>query len=193
MPVGTLVTLVDVVVTAIPEAAYGLYVSEPDGGPWSGIWCYTGNGADGEPIAAAFVVGDGVTITGVTEEYDSNGAWDDTVTELDFTLSDESSLLPGNNVSMPAPTVVPVTDLTSAATAEQYEGVLVRIEDVSVLTAPDDHGEWTVTGDVSIDDQLFVYEATVGEGFSSITGVLNYSWGAYKIEPRDAADLVAAR
>ena len=131
-------------------------------------------------------------VTGVVVEYDSDGSWDDTLTEIDFTAGD-GALLPGNDVAMPAPTVVAAADLVDAGTAEQYEGVLVRIENVTVDNPDLGYGEWSVTGGAVVDDQLFEYVPNAGESFASITGVLNYGYGAYKIEPRDASDLVAAR
>jgi predicted extracellular nuclease len=140
------------------------------------------------------VIGDGVVVTGMVEEFDgSDDDWADTLTEIDFSLSGDSSLLPGNNVDLPVPTVVAAADLVDAATAEEWEGVLVRIEDVTVVEADLGFGEWSVTGGARVDDQIFEYVPTAGEGFASITGVLTYNYGTYKIVPRDAADLVAAR
>ena len=53
--------------------------------------------------------------------------------------------------------------------------------------------EFKVTGDLRIDD--FIWEDMdntypVGTTFSSITGILHYAYGNYKIVPRNAEDLV---
>jgi hypothetical protein len=74
---------------------------------------------------------------------------------------------------------------------ELWESVLVRIEDVEVVTEPNAYNEWvvadreTLTHTATIDDYLHNYSGDLSEGtaFSSITGPLHYSYGSYKIVP----------
>ncbi len=62
--------------------------------------------------------------------------------------------------------------------------------------APDDHDEFTVTGGLRIDDAVTDGTPTglgnsypVGSTFTGITGVLGYSFGDYKLQPRNQADV----
>ena len=91
-----------------------------------------------------------------------------------------------------------VLDPTNLSDPESYEGMLVRVENV-VVTAENadsngDYDEFLVTGDLRVDD--FIWEGMdnnypVGTTFSSITGILHYSYSNYKIVPRNADDLVS--
>jgi hypothetical protein len=75
-----------------------------------------------------------------------------------------------------------------------YESVLIQINSISVADAnpdsPGDFGEFTVTGNLRVDDLLYLITPhTLGQSFSSITGVLTYNFANYKLEPRSAADV----
>ena len=86
---------------------------------------------------------------------------------------------------------------TNAEEAEKYEGVLP--DENAVVTenadAPDDYDEFTITGGLRVDD--FIWEDldntyTAGTTFNSISGMLHYAYGNYKIVPRNAEDIVLA-
>ena len=80
-------------------------------------------------------------------------------------------------------------------TAEQYEGVLVQLQNVKVKSGNDGAGVFPVAaGDQSqplmaIDKEFFLHTAIVGETFSSLTGVVEQRTNYY-LEPRGAGDLV---
>jgi len=46
-----------------------------------------------------------------------------------------------------------------------------------------------VTGDLRIDDMGVLWDARLGDSFSSITGALHYTFSNTKLEPRDMADI----
>ncbi len=116
----------------------------------------------------------------------------------------------------------------SSVSARAYAGSLVRIRNVSVTTPcvadelDRDHGEWVVTGGVSIGTAFdYTYNGdirpsgvicvdgsglptgacscaarsrpndlrTLGDLFTALTGVLDFSFGAYHLEPRGDFDL----
>ena len=91
------------------------------------------------------------------------------------------------------PPIFPVTVSLSQLASEAYESVLVTVENVTVTNLVD-CGEWIVSdgmGSIHVDDKNdYMYFPSVGDTLQSITGVLFYSFGAYKIEPRATADLV---
>ena len=76
--------------------------------------------------------------------------------------------------------------------------MLVRVENVTV-TAENadengDYDEFAITGNLRVDD--FIWEDMdnnypVGTTFTSITGILHYTYGNHKIVPRNADDLVS--
>ncbi len=169
-------------------------------GPWNGINIYTG----GETYNLGF--GWEIEVTGTVDEY--NGLTEivasapDAITVLNdrYNMADFWEDLyanPGNYPEL-AYTVVDASDLGGAATAEQYEGVLVRLEDVNVETLPDQYGEWSVNDglgnvaaidDPTDDDFGYMHIVVEGNHYERLQGILNYSYGEYKIRPEIAFDL----
>ncbi|MCF7823416.1 MAG: T9SS type A sorting domain-containing protein [Candidatus Marinimicrobia bacterium] len=82
------------------------------------------------------------------------------------------------------------------ADMEQYEGCLVRIENVVVDNPDLGYGEWSVsdgTNTMVIDDAAdYFYSHPAGETLASVTGILDYSHSAFKIQPRLAIDIPMA-
>jgi len=85
----------------------------------------------------------------------------------------------------------PADIATGGGLAEPFEGMLVTVENVTVTAAPDASGEFVVTGGLRVDDLIYsAGPVGVGATFSSITGILHFSFDDSKLEPRSAADLV---
>ena len=138
-------------------------------GEWNGIWVYS-------PGHTA-TVGDDVTFQALVEEF--NG-----LTEL-TTLANFTVNSTGN--TLPAATVVSTGDYPQ----EKYEGVLVRVENATVTDPDLGFGEFQVddgSGPAVVDD-LFYAAAPDSGAVLNITGPGYYSFGAFKIEPRDSADV----
>lgn len=77
------------------------------------------------------------------------------------------------------------------ATAEKYEGVLVRFKNVRVTNANLGYGQFEITGGVIIKPSFgLTYQATLDDGFDEITGIVDYSYGQYVVLPRSNNDLV---
>jgi glycosyltransferase involved in cell wall biosynthesis len=88
---------------------------------------------------------------------------------------------------LPDPEVPPLSDMI----LEQYEGVLVRAEEVTVLTEPDTTGEFLVTdglGVVAVDDMGYAHPAEPGECLT-LSGCVYRAGDDTWIEPRDRADV----
>ena len=194
---GETAVLEGVVVTGIAKLAdgtgYGVYVQEAGGGQWSGVWAYTATGAE------AFHRGQLVNLSGFVQEYDGSAHdWGNSITEIvvnDGTLALGAIAAAGSDVAEPAPEQLSVASLGADISAEPWEGALVRVQ--GALTVADGHlgfGEFSVDdgsgATIRVDDRLFLYGPVyTGDTFTAIQGVLDYSYGAWKIEPRDAADL----
>src|SRR5690606_8344315 len=89
--------------------------------------------------------------------------------------------------AVPAPAVVGVPDL-----GEPWEGVLVEIADVVVVTPDNAFGDFEVAGGDAttwvIDDihRWEVFPPVVGQTFTRVTGPLVEEFGHYGLLPRDA-------
>lgn len=178
MCVGDSVT-VEGIVYAVYPAGYAL---AEDAGAWRGIYVYT-TGSGAKPA-----IGDTVQVTATVGEYYG-------LTQL---TSPSHAVLSSGNTPYAA-SVVAVADIaTGAATAEGYEGVFVEVHDVTVDNAnpdaPSNYYEWTVTdgsASVRVNDLSGYRPApSVGDFFSVVRGMLNYANNNFKIEPRDAGDVV---
>jgi len=159
------------VVTAV--ASKGFFIQNGSG-PWSGIYVYTGSAPNVD-------IGDVVEVRGYVKEYyglteiSVNPKYGDYVHILGTSSVPEPITLPTGNVSQ-----------------EQWEGVLIKVENVVVTNANLGYGEWEVddgSGPVRIDDLIYKYTPQKGQKFEYIIGVVYYSFGAFKIEPRSAEDI----
>ncbi len=143
---------------------------------FSGIYVYkSGN--------SSLAIGDFVTVTGTSKEFYG---------QIELANVTEAKKLTAEG-TMPNPIVVNPGDIkTGAGLASAYEGVLVKVENVSVLTVdPDQYSKLEVTGDLYIGKMMYTITASVGDSFSSITGILRYQRENSKLEPRSASDVVA--
>lgn len=136
---------------------------------WNGIYVH-----DDVNIPA---VGDSLTITGEVNEF-----YDRTCIEsvTAYTVNSQSNELPDA-----------VTLSTANAAQEMYEGVLISISEAACTATEDGNGEWTVddgSGELIVDDLMFAYSPALDNEYN-ITGILEYSYSNYKIEPRDADDI----
>ncbi|RME20414.1 MAG: hypothetical protein D6798_20550, partial [Deltaproteobacteria bacterium] len=177
---GTAVNLSGLVVTAVREGV-GAYLQDPDLSEYGGIFAYAG----GDPGVS---VGDLVDVSGVyTEYYDLSE-----LTDPVFTVTGSHDL--------PDPIAASACDLgTAGKLGERYESMLVVVSDVTVTDSnpddPSDYGEFEVDGCLRVDDSLYDYgeQPAVGTTYSSLTGVLTWTYGNRKLLPRDAGDMVEAR
>jgi hypothetical protein len=206
LPVGTQVNIRGVVVTAIDN--YGvkkgnIWVQEPDGGPFSGVLVF------GAPLdqVAALEVGDLVDVESVIKD--------------EFALTDDTSGRTTTEMTPPdggAITVTKVGDGTPAvpepvdaleigtlatqelqdAEWEKWEGVLIRVDNVSVngsiRTIGDTDPTFTkfpVTGPLQVESTMAAFPDTgvdPGDCLTSVTGVGDYFYD-WLLEPRDTTEI----
>lgn len=186
---GQVVTLTNVVVIAKGYSGSNYtsdrwFVSDPEGGPWSGLYVYdTAN-------AGSILVGDMINVTGAISEYYG-------LTELSGITSLE---IVSHGNTIPAPISVNTGIFTQAAQVEQYEACLVQVQNVRVTSAPSaTYFEWYVTdnsGNAQIDDGFIVGNVGltptpyVNETFVRIRGIVDYGHNEYAINPRFLTDIV---
>jgi predicted extracellular nuclease len=156
----------------------GFFVMDKAGGKYSGIKVVFAKG-----LLADIAVGDVLDLNGDVKEFYC-------MTEIEALASTEKS---SGAAVTPTPVAAADVAATSAAT-EPYEGVLVKLENVKVATEPDKYGTFELEGGVQVDDVMFadMQVPDVGCSFTSLVGVIEYSYGAYKLYPRSAEDMVVS-
>ncbi|MDY6914761.1 MAG: FlgD immunoglobulin-like domain containing protein [Candidatus Cloacimonadota bacterium] len=95
-----------------------------------------------------------------------------------------------NNGGLPEPVVISTNDL---ATQEAYESVMVKVENLTVTNPDLGYGEWEIDdgSGACVVGSLgeYTYEPIQDDQIGAITGIVDYSYGAYKLEPRNDDDI----
>jgi hypothetical protein len=198
MPVGTPVTLRDVVVTAVDTfggRTGGIYVMEPAGGPFSGVFVFLR-----DATAANLQPGDLVDVEGgVKDEFalseDDSGR---TLTEVSPPQNGAITITKVGDGSIPAPEVLLPQDLAADdAEAEKWEGVLVKFENVRALNAPQGStqsdptlNDFDITGPFNVQSSLVELPTGIARDdcFTEMVGIVDYFFD-YKLLPRVASDV----
>ena len=167
-------TITSGVVTAILSGD-GYWIQDGTG-PWSGIFVYDNVNTP--------TIGDSITIEGSVDE--NFGA-----TQIDMITS---------YVVEPAPSIIPAptsVNTVDVQTQEEWEGVLLNITNATCTNINAGFGMWVVnngsntTDTLLVDDDIYSYSPTLNTIYG-ITGIGHYSFGDYKILPRDINDIVGA-
>ncbi len=166
------------VVTAVKSGSYpNFWMEDASDGLWNGIYVYDASVSPSR--------GDSVTITAKVYEY------------YGMTEMKEVSSFTIHSNDNPLPDTIEISTGTLAggcsATAEAYEGLLVRVNDVVVTQTVDQYGQWYVddgSDECQIEDGLFHYEPDLGDTIGAIVGVVTYSYSEYEINPRDMDDII---
>ncbi len=151
-------------------------LSSPAGGLWNGILVYESSG---------YQLGDEVEISGTVAEY-----WG--LTEIQDAYN--FNLISTNN-PLPQATLISTSELASS---EAYEGVLVELTDVFVLSEPDEYGDYIIddgSGACSVSEfclsvDNYGFELVEGMQFTSIKGIVTYSYSEYHLLPRFPDDII---
>ena len=181
-PYEGLTVTVEGVVMSSPDHFAGYYIQDA-GEAWSGIFVRN--------IARPFAIGDLIRVRGRVEE-------DFGLTKISAAFVD--TLLSGVGPFDPVP--LRTGDLaTGGALAEAFESVLVSFANVTVTDAFPDHpnnfGEFIIddgSGGLRVDDESERYDGNLTEQIEngasgSIRGIHFYSFGDFKLAPRDSHDV----
>jgi len=135
----------------------------------SGIYIYD---QDNSPA-----IGEEVTLTGTVDEY----------FELTEIVNVSSFTTNSSNNTLPDPTLLSTGD----ASNEDYEGMLVTVQNATCSNTDIGFGEWQVndgSGSLAVDDLIYLFSPDLNIDYG-VTGILTYSFSAYKIEPRSINDV----
>jgi hypothetical protein len=184
--VGYAVTLKGVVMTDSTDFFTGDYYIQEKDSAWSGIWI--------NDDANTYVKGDLVEVTGMVEE------------NFNVTRIDEPTQSQVITPSVGAYDAVLTTTgdvTTNGPMAEAFEGVLIRVENLTVTNpfadAPSNFGEFEVddgSGAVRVDDLAAAFRGNLDSTYAlndpidALLGFGYFSFGNAKIIPRDTMDVI---
>jgi hypothetical protein len=160
-----------------------LFVSDVPLKPYGGVLVTFGS-SDGFSATK----GEVLDVTGTLQEFSSGGQGSETRVLASFIQSR------GTTVEIQPLLIADPAVLADETLGEAYEGVLVRVSDVTVTDASLGFGQFQVTGGLVTDDTIFGYSALEGEVLGSLTGVMGYNAfadGGFRLLPRDEADVVS--
>lgn len=183
---GSAVTFTGHVIAVRPDTGSSRgFTVQDSADPYSGIFVFTASQSPG------VAPGNEVTVSGTYTEF--------------FTLSEITNPIitvvdTGTTIPYAAHAATNTGELATAATAEPYESMLVSVGAVTITNinpdAPSDFDEFSVASvastDLRINDQFLAAidnTCAVGTAFTGITGVLDFSFSNWKLEPRTAADI----
>jgi len=152
------------IVTAAKTDAYFI---QDKTGPWNGVYVYDSGRVP--------VVGDSIVIECTVAEYYN-------LTEL-ATVTKYEIIASGK--TLPEPVLLSTADYKQ----EQWEGVLVTVDNAECVSTGK---EWEVndgSGLGRIDDLLFAFTPKIGYSYK-VTGPVNYSYNNFMVTPRSADDIV---
>jgi len=177
-----IITAVDSSLSTGATPKYYGFMLQDGTGAYSGIYIFHAwdNSAAQKPA-----VGEEIELTGTVDEY------------YDLTELKNVSWTVKGTKPVPVPELVAAADVeTKGSKAEQYEGVLLKVENLEVGEIVKDSkgkdlGFKDKTSGLVIDYNFYNFPMPqVGDKYTSITGPLDYTFSNFKIYPRDAADMV---
>ena len=154
------------IVTAVRDDS-SFYLNSGSGA-WSGIYVYSNDYLLSE--------GDSVVLDAEVDEYYE-------LTELK-NVTNLQVISSGNIFS-------PSYCNTAAADSEEFEGCFVEVSNAICNNDNAGFGEWIVndgSGDLIIDDLLFAFTPILNQIYS-VSGVVTFSYGAFKLLPRNGSDV----
>jgi predicted extracellular nuclease len=180
------VTIKGVIVTSPVKLKDGkgtMFVEEPEGGEYSGIAVYM---YDEVTAALDAPPGSVVDLTATYDEFYGNSQ---------LVVMAVGDITVTGTAEIPARAVVQSADIaTGGAKAENYEGVLVEIDDAKVTDPAIDIGQFEVEGGARVSD-YFLFDLgmspkpKLGDVYPSVVGPLLYSFDQFQIAPRSLEDL----
>ncbi len=149
------------------------YFLQDGKGSWNGLYVYAPSNS--------VKVGDSIVVTGSITEYFN-------LTEM-LTITQSDIISPCN--TLPEPVLLAGT---SSVSSEEYESVLVKVQNAPCINidSPSGSYEWLLndgSGTCVIDNLKYQYSPVLNAKYT-VTGAVYYTFGNYKVEPRDANDIV---
>ncbi len=174
--VGQLVSTTGyVTATNVYKGSFKGFFMEDSVGAWHGLYVYyPGTKGSGNPVS----IGDSIVVAGSVSEYNN-------LTELGEI---QSLKVISSGHTLPGPAVVKTGDISQ----EMWESVYLQFVNATCTNTDLGHGQVEFndgSGAVATDDYLYKYNPFTLNDVYTITGVLNYGYGAFTLDPRSADDI----
>jgi predicted extracellular nuclease len=169
--IGSNVTVEGLVVTAFNVDDGIVFAQDPLATSNAGIGLYFGS----DPFSVS--IGDEFSVTGTVDEF---YGWLQIDTISDFQVTGSG-------------TVTPVVLTAEPSDWEMYESMLIDLQGVQISAGPSAYNEYETNMGLLIDDSVFATlpdNVSVGNTYN-FTGVINYSYSQYRLNPRDNSDIVS--
>ncbi|MBN1232642.1 MAG: hypothetical protein JXA60_04735 [Candidatus Coatesbacteria bacterium] len=155
-----------------------IFIGEKPGGPWRGLCIFSRNASEYDCAE-----GDSIVVKGQVQEFNN-------FTEMsnieEFTVIEQGHSIPFSQVTTGQINA-------SSSDAEKYESVLVTTGQVTVVNPDMGYGEFSISdgsGETIVNDYFqFSYTPVKDDVLNYVRGVVDYSYSAYKIEPRSDDDI----
>ncbi len=168
---------VEGIVTAVNFNGEGYFLSEPVSGAWRGIYVLD---TEHKPKRGNYL-----QISGEVAEYFG----------MTCIRNLNSYRVLDQHRSLPTPVIISTNQLTNPLEAEAYEGVYVRLVNVSVSSIKSKNGKFMVndgSGPCSVSLGNFGTKTNLpalGTQFLQISGIVTFSYGEYTLNPISSDDL----
>jgi hypothetical protein len=198
------VRVTNVIITGIDTnpAVYGFWAQELAGGPHSGMLIYTGS-----LYPTNFRRGHLMRVTGKYTEFPGPDT-SNSASEINSFYSSQLDTL--GTAPVPDPVLLSCSNLgywpADAPRAEQWEGVLIKVDTVIVVNGAGDYPRNYVIREAhshagaGLGDTVYVRNDKMdanapirladGDTLASLTGAWYFEYGQYRLCPRDADDIV---
>ena len=161
-----------------------MVIEMPGGGPWSGLQIFKSAGIPAAPA------GTHVRVLGLIKEYFN-------MTEMDMGAGANAFQIISSGNPVPVPAATTTGSLITAASAEQWESVLIEFHDAAVVNPALGSGEWsfddgsgvTRADDLGNKDGDMTYVPAATDRYHFIRGVGWFSFSNYKLQPRYNPDI----
>lgn len=165
----------------------GFFVADAaDAAAWNGVLVTVDAALNVDLSGVA--IGKTVDVTGAPDEFSLNAAGSETQFKA-------TAVTVAGDGDTPTAIVVDPATLADQTAGEPYEGVLVKVEAVSVESIGQ-FGEFTVTGGLVVSNKLrHGHNPVVGQVLTSLTGVMSYAAfegnEGFRLTPRSGDDILA--
>ncbi|MEE2903227.1 MAG: lectin-like protein [Myxococcota bacterium] len=170
----------------------GFFIADGTNRPYSGLYVRLT-----APLSESLAIGDLIDVEGTVEEFswDLSHQADTTKTLTQITLVADAPMNKTGTSTAALAVALGRQNLRYPDSAEMYEGVLVRLENLVVTSTRAARGEIVVDDAIVVKDTFVEFDFSwlePGTRFEALTALLHYDNGEYKLLPRSTQEIEGA-
>ena len=171
----------------------GFFIADGTNRPYSGLYVRLSS-----PLNVNLEIGDMIALQGVVEEiaWGSADKTDTTKTLTQFKLMADATMTKIGTSTKSEAISLRTQTLSYPDTAEMYEGVLVRLDDLVVTATRAQSGELVVNDAIVVSDEFVGFDFSwlePGTRFDRVTALLHFQGDEYKLLPRSSEEMEESR